>query len=141
MSFQSHVLRSHLRLAVGFVFVAVLAFGCSSSPVERATTTDGSLLDCGKEDLTSQAGPFNTEARQCFARAIEDEAPARLILLGFDEEGGRVERTLRTWPDRAEETIASGDLETSTKNCAAFRIVDGPAGNPGFNGIACDGGG
>lgn len=122
--------------------------GCAVSPSTDSTNTlatdptsttiDAPLLDCGIETLTSQSGPFNPAARECFADAIKNGTSARLRLIGFDEEGGRVDRTLKIWANRAEETIVTADLGAVTKTCTNFRIVDGPAGNLGFNRVGCD---
>jgi hypothetical protein len=94
-------------------------------------------LDCGEERLDDLEGPFNTEARDCFVGAINAGQEAELRLFGFDEEGGRMDRILRTHSDRVEEKVAS-DTGSRLYTCDHFVVVDGPADNPGFNAVGCD---
>jgi hypothetical protein len=108
---------------------------CACTPISYSTREE--LPTCGEEHLEHAGGPFNAEARECFADAIESDEPAELRMYGFDEEGGESNRTLRNLPDRAEEIVESADLGWVWYECSEFRVVEGPDGNPGFNGVGC----
>lgn len=121
------------QLLILSVLLGMAVSACT--PIRYSTREE--LPDCGEEHLEDAGGPFNSDARDCFAAAIESGESAELRLHGFDEEGGGLNRTLRTWPDHAEEIIESGDLGWIWYDCNEFLVVDGPDGNPGFNGLGC----
>ena len=122
-----------MRLLILFVLIGGTL--CACTPDSYSTREE--LPDCGEEHLEDLGGPFNSTARECFADAIESGEPAELRMYGFDEEGGVMNRTLRNLADRAEEIVESDDLGWVWYDCSEFRVVEGPDGNPGFNGVGC----
>jgi hypothetical protein len=122
------------RLLILSVVLGATLWACADP---TSDPTQGELTDCGEEHLDHAGGPFNSEARECFADAIESGEPAEVRLFGFDEEGDVSKRTLRNFPDRVEEIVESADLGLVWYDCSEFLIVEGPDGNPGFNGVRC----
>ena len=73
----------------------------------------------------------------CFAGAIESGQGAEIRLYGLGDEGGRLDRVLRTRPKSADEYIDSDELGLVHYRCDSFVVIEGPGQLPGFNGVGC----
>ena len=126
--------RSWRRSGALLAVVATLVVGCTSTP--EWYQTRNALPDCGEESWERVGGPVNAEARECFLNAIETGGSAELRIDGFDEEGGKLVRTLRV-ANGAFEEMVQGDAGWAHYICTGVKVEDNPSGVPAFGGTAC----
>ena len=137
------------RLLSGAAFVAAVGAGCAGFfPTDvdpgpgdgrpRSVADRVPLPSCGVERATTQTGPWNVDARVCFAAAYRSRSPAEFVTTRPSVEGDPVRTVFRVLgPGSAEvffdstgDAWSSGGWEHAT--CPVLVIIESARPGPDF---------